>query len=125
MLHKVTEMWLEAGVEIPNEVVDRTHIIGSWYTDKNLNVECKSVIVRFTTFRHRTMVYRAKKKIKPGVRAKFDLTKSRYRLLTDPNKIVKQNLDIKFCYADINYRLKIKWANESIDNKFFSSMDEL
>ena len=118
-------MWLEAGVEIPNEVVDRTHIIGSRYTDKNLNVECKSVIVRFTTFRHRTMVYRAKKKIKPGVRAKFDLTKSRYRLLTDPNKIVKQNLDIKFCYPDINYRLKIKWANESIDNKFFSSMDEL
>ena len=79
----------------------------------------------FTTFQDRTMVYRAKKKIKPGVRAKFDLTKSRYRLLTDPNKIVKQNLDIKFCHADINYRLKIKWANESIDNKFFSSMDEL
>ena len=62
--------------------------------------------------------------MKPG-RVKLDLMKSRYRLLTDANKVVKQNHDIKFCYADINYRLKIKWVDESIDKEFFSSMDEL
>ena len=62
--------------------------------------------------------------MKPG-RVKLDLMKSRYRLLTDANKVVKQNRDIKFCYADINYRLKIKWVDESIDKEFFSSMDEL
>ena len=55
-----------AGVDIPNEVIDRVYGIGISYTDKNLNVECKSVIVRFTTFGHRTMVYRAKKKTKQG-----------------------------------------------------------
>ena len=43
-------MWSEAGIHIPSEVVDRAHRIGPSYTDKNLNVECKSVIVRFTTF---------------------------------------------------------------------------
>ena len=66
VLHKVTEMWTEAGIDIPNESVDRALRIGPSYTDKKSNVECKSVIVRFTTFRHRAMVYRAKKKMKPG-----------------------------------------------------------
>ena len=46
--------------------------------------------------------------MKPGLRVKLDLTKSRYTLLTDTNKAVKQNPDIKFCYADINCQLKIK-----------------
>ena len=66
VLHKVTEMWTEAAIDIPNELVDRALRIGPSYTDKKSNVECKSVIVRFTTFRHRAMVYRAKKKMKPG-----------------------------------------------------------
>ena len=38
-------MWSETGVDIPNELVHRAHRIGESYTDKNLNVECKSVIV--------------------------------------------------------------------------------
>ena len=63
--------------------------------------------------------------MKPGARAKLDLTKSRYMLLVHANKVVKRNLDIKFCYADINCGLKIKWVDESIGDKFFSSMDEL
>ena len=117
-------MWSEAGVEIPNEVVDRAHRTGRSYTDKNSNVKCKSAIARFTAFRHRTMIYRTKKKMKPGIRVKLDLTKSRYTLLTDVNQVVKDNPDFKFCYVDINCRLKIKWADESIDDKFFSSMDE-
>ena len=70
MLHEVSEMWLEAGAEIPNEVLDMAHRIGPSYTDQNSNVECKSVILHFTTFPHRTMVYRVKKKMKPGVRVK-------------------------------------------------------
>ena len=103
VLHKVTEMWTEAGIDIPNELVDRAFRIGPSYTDKKSNVECKSVIVRFTTFRHRAMVYRVKKKNETRVRVKLDLTKSMYTLLIDANKVVKQNPDIKFCYADINW----------------------
>ena len=63
--------------------------------------------------------------MKPGVRVKLDLTKSWQTLLIDANKVAKQNSDIKFCYADINCRLKIKWIDESNDDEFFSSMDEL
>ena len=62
VLHKVTEIWSETGVDHPNEVVGRAHRIGPSYTDRNSNVKFKSVIVRFTTFRHRKMVYRAKEK---------------------------------------------------------------
>ena len=50
VLHKVTEMWMEAGVDIPNEVAERAHRTGPSYTDKNSNVSCKSVVVCFTTF---------------------------------------------------------------------------
>ena len=88
-------MWFEASVDIPNEVVDRVHRIGLSYTDKNQNVECKSVIVHFNTFRQKAIVYRAKQKKKTGLRAKFDLTKIKYTLLTDTNKVVKQNHDVK------------------------------
>ena len=50
VLHKVTEMWTEAGVDIPTEVAERAHRTGPSYTDKNSNVSCKSVVVCFTTF---------------------------------------------------------------------------
>ena len=78
----------------------------------------------FTTFQDRTMVYRAKKKIKPGVRAKFDLTKSRYRLLTDPNKIVKQNLDIKFVMLTLIIDSKLSGlVSLSTTNSFLAWMN--
>ena len=125
VLDKVTKIWKEAGVEIPNEVVDRAHRIGQSYNDKISNTECKSVIVRFTTFRHRTMVYRAKKKMKCGIRVKLDLTKSRYSLLAKANDIVKSNARVKFCYADINCRLKLKWVDDSLKDEFFTTIDEL
>ena len=116
-------MWTEAGVNILNEVVDRAHKIGPSRTDKNTNAQCKSVIVRFMTFPSQDNGFHAKKKIKSGMRTKLDLMKSRYTLLDDGNKIVKSNLDVKLCYADINCRLK--WVDESIDDKLISSMDKL
>ena len=91
-------MWSEAVVEIPNAVVDRAHRIGPSYADENSNVECKSVIVRFTAFQHRAMVYWAKRKMKPRERAKLDLTESRHALLTDVNKVVKHNLILNYCW---------------------------
>ena len=63
--------------------------------------------------------------MKPGLRVKLDLMKSRYTLVTDANKVVKQKPDIKFCYADINCQFKFKWTDEYVDNELFSSMIEL
>ena len=45
----------ESSYEIPNVAIDRTHRISKAYTDKTTGVKCKSIIVRFTTFRHRIM----------------------------------------------------------------------
>ena len=70
------------------------------------------------------MFYRAKNKLKRGVRIKLDLTKSKYDLLKRANDNVKEVPSIKFCYADINCRLKLRFNDENQDI-FFSSFDDL
>ena len=71
------------------------------------------------------MFYRAKNKLKRGVRIKLDLAKSRYNLLKGANDHVKEVSSIKLCYADINCRLKVKFNDENQKDIFFSSFDEL
>ena len=79
LLSKVVDMCKEAGVDILDTVIDGALRIGEAYFDNKRKKNCKSIIVRFTTFYHRTMVYRAKKNIKNNVRVKLDLTKKRYK----------------------------------------------
>ena len=64
VLEDVKNLFEEAGVEIPDTVIDRAHRIGKEYTDPKTQTKCKSVIMKFTTFCHRTIVYRSKKKLK-------------------------------------------------------------
>ena len=59
----------ETKVNIPEAVVDRVHRTGINYLHKSQKKKKKkknyeSIFVRFTTFRHRKMFDRAKKKIK-------------------------------------------------------------
>ena len=71
-------------------------------------------------------MYRTKKNLKKGVKVHFDLIKrKRYKLLQDANNLVKDNREVKFCYADINCQLKVKWNDNSCEDSFFSSMNEL
>ena len=112
-------------VDIPESVIDRAHRIGSRYLGASSKNYCKSIIIRFTTFRHKTMFYRAKNKLKRGVRVKLDLTKSRYDLLKRANDHLKELPFIKFCYADVNCRLKVKFNDENQKDIFFSSFDDL
>ena len=125
VLDSVKSLFKEAKVDIPESVIDRAHRIGSRYLDASSNNYCKSIIIRFTTFRDRTMFYRAKNKLKRGVRIKLDLTKSRYDLLKRANDHVKEVPSIKFCYADVNCRLKVKFNDENQKDIFFSSFDDL
>ena len=55
----------QGGVNIPDSTIDRPHRIG----------KKKAVIVRFTTHGHRTLFYKAKKKIKSAPEIHIDLTK--------------------------------------------------
>ena len=125
ILEDLKAMFEEDGIDVPDAVVDRAHRIGQGYTDSKTKQKCKSTIIRFSTFRHRTRVYRAKKNLKKGVKVHLDLTKRRYKLLQDANSLVKDNREVKFCYADINCRLKVKWNDNLREDNLFSSMNEL
>ena len=64
VLEKIMGICKDSGVEIPDKVIDRAHRIGVLYVDKTTKKSCKSIAVRFSTFQLRTIVYRAKKKMK-------------------------------------------------------------
>ena len=76
----------ESEVEIPESVLDRAHRIGPTYTDNDTGKKMQSIIVRFMTFRHRTLFYANRKKIKSGARIRLDLTKDCYKLLVSARK---------------------------------------
>ena len=64
VLDSVKSLFKEAKVDIPESIIYRAHSAGSRYLDAYSNNYCKSIIIRFTTFRHRAMFYRAKNKLK-------------------------------------------------------------
>ena len=72
----------------------------------------------FTTFRHRTLFYRSRKKLK-NQSIHLDLTKSRLLLLNEARKLIENNEDIAFCYTDINCCCKSQFKNN--DESFFES----
>ena len=87
----------ESGVKIPDTVIDRTHRIGVPYVDKTTKKSCMNVIVWFSTFRHRIIVYQAKKNMKCPVRVNIGLTQKRHNSLVCENKYVGNIDSVKFC----------------------------
>ena len=63
--------------------------------------------------------------MKSSVGAKIDLTKKQHSLFFYANTYVSNINSVKFCYADFNCTLKIKWEDESIDDTFFYFLAEL
>ena len=57
VLKKVVNIIKVSETEIPESVLERAHRIGPTYTDNNTRKKMQSIIVRFTTFRHRTLLY--------------------------------------------------------------------
>ena len=117
VLTKVKKLITESGVDIPDTTIDRAHRIGK------RNGKNQAIIVRFTTHRHRTRFYKARKNIKSGAKVHIDLTKTRFNLLNDAQKFVSDQENDVFVYADINCRLKVHFRDHS--EKFFDSLDEL
>ena len=118
-------LFKEAKVAVPDTVLDRAHRIGLSYTDKITSKKCKSIIVRFTTFRHRTLFYRARKNLKSGFKVKLDITKSRFNLLKKANNHAKKIPAINFCYADVNCRIRVKFHDARQEDIFFATFDQL
>ena len=55
-----------AGIEDVVQHIDRAHRIGKSYHQK-IEKKCKSIIVKFVSFRHRTKVYKRRKNLNDGV----------------------------------------------------------
>ena len=112
----------ESGCEIPNVVIDRAHQIGRGYKDKTRNVPSKSIIVRFLTFRHRTLFYWNRNKLK-NAKVQLDLTKKQYKIFTNAIDFVKAYTNVDYVMVDINCRLKVFFKNGR--SSFFDNISDL
>ena len=108
VIDKVRDLVKEADVVFPDCGFDRAYRIVTFMKDRSSDTQnVKGIIVRFTSFSYRTMVYRARKSLGSKVKIKLDLTKSRYKTLQYAMDLVRDDNLVKFAYADINCRFKI------------------
>ena len=82
----------------------------------------QAIIVKFTTYSHRTLLCRARRQLKNGVKLHIDLSKKRFKLFLDAQKYVENIGEVQFVYADVNCNLKVKFCSN--DESFFTSMQE-
>ena len=93
VLKNVKSIIEESRSEIPDVAIDRAHRIGKAHTDKTSRVKCKSIIIQFTTFRHRTMFYHSRKNVK----VKLGLTKKCYLTFYRSNVVSKEQRSCQIC----------------------------
>ena len=121
-LEKAKKVFKDLNVDVPDCSIDRAHRIGSPFKNKK-GVPCHAMIVKFTTWRHRSDVYKARKGSKYSISP--DLTKERYNLLRNAREILDSwdnDSSVDFVYADINCRLMVKLKDGEF--KSFNSIDE-
>ena len=114
VLESIKCLLSEASINIPDGCTDCAHRVSR--TDD-------TVIMRFTTFCHRTIFHRKRKKLKNTVKVQLHLTKAILDLLIKANKYVNNLSNVDFLYADTKCRLKIHFLNNI--ESFFVSMDDL
>ena len=96
-----------------DDVIDRAHRVGKKYTNNTTGAVTHPIIVRFTSWRARTAVYRKREK-RGHVRFYTDLTKRRLNLKKLADVKVKNNEKVKFAFADINNNIGLRLANEKV-----------
>ena len=118
-LNKVKAEVVKLGVNLSNCEFDRAHRIGAIKKDRAGNVLPNPMIVRFSSWRARTEVYRNRIK-KGNVRFYIDLTKRRFVLKQQAMEETKDNPLVSFVFADINNNLCIKVKSGEL--KFFLTL---
>ena len=106
VFEKVQSMIHETECDIPDVVIDRAHRIGNGYKDRKTKILCKSIIVRFTTFRHRTMFYRNRNKLENNAIVKLDLTRKSYMTFMRALESVKKVTIVDYVMIDIYCRFQ-------------------
>ena len=117
VLDKIENVFAEIGVDEPEAVIERAHLVGC---KSFRDVKAKhQVIVRLNTSRHRTKIYRARK-ISGNFRIRSDLTKARLSLIVPTNNLLKQCED-SYAFADVNCRPRFKFNGQFF---FFDTIDK-
>ena len=120
----VSELINKNKVPIPLSSVDRAHRIGK-LTKNREGESVQPIIVRFTSFRDRTVFYKMRKDIRKssGVGVVVDLTRERLSLLLKAREVVKDVQGIQFVYSDINCNLRVFTSAKT--HLIFSTLDDL
>ena len=106
---KVNAVIQESGADIPEGFVDRCHRVGKILEDEN-GVKKQAMIVKFTTWSHRTRLYRSRKNLR-NTKVFLDLTQTRFKLLKMCQNKVKDNPLVNFVFVDVNCTLCVKLTN--------------
>ena len=117
-LKKVRSVFKELEVVIPDEVIDRAHRIGKPKVKNGISIH--TMIIRFTTWRHRTAVYKARK-ASSKYKIRLDLTKKRLNAMMKVSKDLNAK-KLGFAFADVNCRLCAKVGDKFV---YFNANDDL
>ena len=103
---KAENILMEACPNLSGDCIYRAHRIGRDYKCHKINKTCRSVIVRFTSFKLRTSIYWNRNTLK-DVRVKLNLMKNRYNILKSARSIADEKQDINHVFADVNCRFRV------------------
>ena len=109
-LNTVREIIADQEREIPDTVIDRAHRIG-----KGKNGGPAAIIVKFTTWRHRTLMDRGRTKITEelGYKGTLDITRDNI-VMMDAVKQVADEMEapVSYVFCDINCQPTIKTVDD-------------
>ncbi len=122
-LNTVRKIIRDEGLDIPDNVIDRAHRVGVGKKGKHSGIICK-----FTTWRHRTMLYRARVNVTKtsGYKISLDITKKNIELMDALRAAIKSNnaetVDYVFCDVNCQPMIKLKSGNFLRFDTFYQGM---
>ena len=108
VFNKCTELFNKLELDIPGACIDRAHSIGK------TPGRVRPIIVHFTTWFHRIIVYR-KRKDCVNCRITLDLKKTCMEILKEAIDLARESDLISYAFADINFSLCVKLTNDSFN----------
>ena len=127
-LQKVKDEVKKLGLDVQDCQFDRAHRVGKPTDLQGNALKERQMIVKFCSFRARTLVYRNRKKatvVNGGNNIRFyiDQTKRRFQLRKFAVDYVQSKPLVDYAFVDINCNLCIKFSNGKYE--YFNSKEEL
>ena len=120
-LNTIKEIIAAEELDIPDSVIDRAHRVGR----KN-GKKPPAIIVKFTTWRHRTILYRHRNKVKEKANwtITLDLTRENMKVLDEVRRVIKRDEveEVEFVGCDVNCQPFMCTTEEKLIR--FSSVDD-